>query len=1113
MEFLKFFREYSPKKTSCILILSMVYGITAGLFPVLVMTALLDIIAGKNYFFYMIALPLFIAVQIGSCRKAESLAANVAGTTLEKLLFEILETIRDEELVHFEKRKHSDIRLLIENTRAITEGALQSIRIFQNLVMLSTLWICIFTLSTVAGVIFLLMAGLYILASEVFQKVSVELLIKIGASENILFKIFDHFLKGFKETRIDRKKSQDIFHNYLQPVLAKLKDMKQNVAVIAMDSGVLFQSCMFLLLCIDAFVFPFFTLPINSMQLMVLIIYAVKPSVLVISAIPVVNQAQAAMISLKQFLEENNQGQPRKKYYAHDGRTLTSFKNITFNEVMFTYHEDDGTPGFSVGPVNFSIQTGDLIFFSGGNGSGKSSFVNILAGLYSPDSGDIYIDGKKTDMFDHRDLFSAVFSDFHLFDSLYGTDISNEQKIMDLLALMRLKGKTDYIDQRFTNLDLSAGQRRRLALIASLMEDKTFYIFDEWAADQDPYFRKYFYEKLLPSLKEQGKTALIVTHDDQYYHIADRVITMKDGKIENECAHDKKPHKIAPVSDSPLFFNSPPENGDNNRPNTGSLDETAPPEPDPGSSLEKRIKARAPDIKKAALLMAACGAITVTLMQILFSASSHYPESSGRLFFSFIAALILNLFINKRVGVILAEITEGIISATTSSIINKVREINFFSFEKIGVEHISKTLTGDIKDMAASLFFLTRTFVYLITMVSMTVYLLFIAPPVFLIGMVILVFAGPFYFSNQIRIKKNLKLLQKKEIAFFKTVTHLLEGFKELKLNARKNDAFFAASVKKLYSEVDLLKRRSANHINTNTILVYGAWTLVMGLLPILAPIINISDIQLFHSMVILAFMPINIFILVLPHVIQGNEAIQRIMALEQTLETAGQDILPKTCPQEMTTFKRLSLKDITFHYHDDKNDYHFGVGPLNADIKAGELIFITGGNGSGKSTLINILTGLYMPDEGHITLNGEKTDIRRHRSLFATIFSDFHLFDRLYGLKDIDQNRLAELLRLMRIENKVEFIDGHFSTLNLSSGQKKRLALVAALMENRQIYIFDEWAAEQDPYFRKFFYTTLLPGLTKQGKTVISITHHDQYFHIADRIIHMEYGQIKMSE
>jgi putative ATP-binding cassette transporter len=170
------------------------------------------------------------------------------------------------------------------------------------------------------------------------------------------------------------------------------------------------------------------------------------------------------------------------------------------------------------------------------------------------------------------------------------------------------------------------------------------------------------------------------------------------------------------------------------------------------------------------------------------------------------------------------------------------------------------------------------------------------------------------------------------------------------------------------------------------------------------------------------------------------------------------------------------------------------------------------GGNGSGKSTLLKLLTGLYYPTTGYLDLNRdqiEKTQYASYRELFGIVFTDFHMFDKLYGLSEIDEKQVKGLLRLMQLDKKTKYREGEFSQLDLSTGQKKRLAFVTAVLENKPIYIFDELAADQEPQFRQYFYEVVLNDLKKQGKTIIAVTHDDNYFHIADRVLKMEYGRL----
>jgi len=177
--------------------------------------------------------------------------------------------------------------------------------------------------------------------------------------------------------------------------------------------------------------------------------------------------------------------------------------------------------------------------------------------------------------------------------------------------------------------------------------------------------------------------------------------------------------------------------------------------------------------------------------------------------------------------------------------------------------------------------------------------------------------------------------------------------------------------------------------------------------------------------------------------------------------------------------------------------------------IKAGEIIFFVGGNGSGKSSLLKILTGLYPKSAGEIYLNGIKVEIEQHQYLFSAVFSDCHLFDGMYGLRNIDEKKVNELLQLMAIEKHVKWQDNKFQYSGLSTGQKKRLALVCLMLEDAPIYILDEWAAEQDPFFKKHFYTHLLPLFKKSGKTIIVATHDNRYFDVADQLITMNDGKI----
>jgi putative ATP-binding cassette transporter len=213
------------------------------------------------------------------------------------------------------------------------------------------------------------------------------------------------------------------------------------------------------------------------------------------------------------------------------------FDKIEMRDVVFSYMDKSSEAVFRVGPLNFTLHSGDIVFISGGNGSGKSTFLKLLAGLYEPDSGELLLDGVRVDDTNrdaYRALIAAIFVDYHLFQRLYGIADPGPGEINRLLTQFRLTDKTRLTGGEFTTLDLSGGQRKRLALIVSLLEKRPILLLDEWTADQDPDFRRKFYDELLPELKQAGETVVVITHDDRYLAELDlpaRKLRMDEGRF------------------------------------------------------------------------------------------------------------------------------------------------------------------------------------------------------------------------------------------------------------------------------------------------------------------------------------------------------------------------------------------------------------------------------------------------------------------------------------------------------------------------------------------------------------------------------------------------------
>jgi putative ATP-binding cassette transporter len=251
-----------------------------------------------------------------------------------------------------------------------------------------------------------------------------------------------------------------------------------------------------------------------------------------------------------------------------------------------------------------------------------------------------------------------------------------------------------------------------------------------------------------------------------------------------------------------------------------------------------------------------------------------------------------------------------------------------------------------------------------------------------------------------------------------------------------------------------------------------------------------------------------------IPVLLNANAAADRIEQLEADLRAT---VLPAAQHdiQIQKGFKKIEMRKIMFRYVDRFSETSFRIGPIDFNLYPGELVFITGGNGSGKSTFLRVLSGLYPPDSGTVTLDGKRiTDNSRdeYRALMSAIFFDYHLFRRLYGVPEPEPGEVDRLLSQFRLSEKTGLVDGEFRTLDLSGGQRRRLALIVSLLEKRPILLLDEWTAEQDPEFRRKFYDELLPDLMKAGATVVVITHDDRYLdelNLPARRIRMDEGRI----
>ena len=346
----------------------------------------------------------------------------------------------------------------------------------------------------------------------------------------------------------------------------------------------------------------------------------------------------------------------------------------------------------------------------------------------------------------------------------------------------------------------------------------------------------------------------------------------------------------------------------------------------------------------------------------------------------------------------------------------------------------------------------------------------------------------------------------------------LVDGIKELKLHPVGQQDFLSADLSQTALQV-----QRANEHGMSQFAIVDSWGkfiyfFAVGLILFALPRwIGISPETRFGYLLTFTYVlgPMESLVNKIPFLSRASIALKKIDSLGLSLN----DPQPAQTAQKSTDLssaadcRQLVLAGATHTYRTDQGDREFTLGPIDLTIHPGELIFIIGGNGSGKSTLAKLLTGLYHPQTGVIYLDDQLVTTQNqdwYRQHFSVVFSDFYLFDRLLGFSNSKNDHKAKAyLEKLQLDHKVSISQGRFSTTALSQGQRKRLTLLSAYLENRPIYLFDEWAADQDPTFKDLFYTQFLPDLKAQGKTLFVISHDDRYFHLADRIIKLDYGKV----
>jgi putative ATP-binding cassette transporter len=450
--------------------------------------------------------------------------------------------------------------------------------------------------------------------------------------------------------------------------------------------------------------------------------------------------------------------------------------------------------------------------------------------------------------------------------------------------------------------------------------------------------------------------------------------------------------------------------------------------------------------------------------------------------------------------------------------------------EEIGGPKLLAVLTDDMPALARALSAIPVVLRHVATVVAALVYLVWLSPKVFLVVAGILIVGLPLLQLSQAAYRRVMRRIRSQVSVFYEQVRGLIDGAKELRLHSVRGEEFFA---KELSRNAESLRKETvlSEWINAGVVasgrLLFCA---ILGFLLVGAyyDFVNRSVLASYVLVILFIQGPIENIITFLPNMGRVSVAFQELESLGLSLERSADETHADNV-NEPEKARDITLTSVTVTYRRDDQEKPFTLGPIDLRIRAGEVVFLVGGNGSGKSTLGKVLCGLYRPESGRIHVGDTAvTDANRgfYRQHFSAVFADFYLFDRLWGLngrvrgrpsrrrsrrsarRRLDARAHKELTKL-RLDHKVQVKGGRFSTLALSQGQRKRLALLVTLLEDRPMCVFDEWAADQDVSFKRTFYMDIVPGLKARGKTVVVITHDDRYFHLADRIVKLEDGKV----
>jgi putative ATP-binding cassette transporter len=493
----------------------------------------------------------------------------------------------------------------------------------------------------------------------------------------------------------------------------------------------------------------------------------------------------------------------------------------------------------------------------------------------------------------------------------------------------------------------------------------------------------------------------------------------------------------------------------------------------------------------------------------VISGNKNYEESY--LSYSFLSIIIFTYLLNIIFQKMLNQYSFNVLYENEKNIFKRILKVKLITLEKYGTQRFY-TAIEDLRIFSSLPEVITHTINSLLMLLLCLVYMfsMSIYAGLTVLGLILII--AIIYFIVMNTMNSRIAVLRKFNEHYYNYVNDVIKGFKNLKINSILSQNLL---YKNLFPNRDQAKELDYNinyiFLSINLISQYGLYLIIGAILFVLPKFNLLPKEDIVSYVVILLFItgPIS-------NLINMQNIYTRFSVANKRINTFLNDFSGEVEnynneKDRNFDFQSLNFKNISFQYENASGDQSFALNNINFSTQKGEVIFIVGGNGSGKSTFINILTGLYDHEKGEIIVNGDKLESKKNlQQLISPVFTDNYVFSHNYDNYKLENNAQYKfLLELMEMKKVVGDTKEESARRGFSKGQSKRMSLIFALLEDKPILVLDEWAADQDPHFRKYFYEVLIPKFKKDGKTIIAVTHDDVYFKHADRVIKFDYGQI----